>query len=1485
MKTKPVLPQTNIPKQNIPYSDINQKFRFGFIVPGKGIKIEKDSNGVLYISTESGGDVADLVAGDNIDLKRTEDGKIIISAVNTVTDIAAGQNVTITIDPNTGTAVINSIVGEDESEHYKGVFETAEDLIAADPEPEEGDYGLIQKVTYSDGGEMSWNGEYKYCFFINGGWQVVDQMLTFTSDDRILKRYYSVGGGSPVIYLHEVARTGDFNDLKNVPIVATPEVTVEGSTVTATCSTEGAEIYYTTDGSMPSAASNHYTGPITAGAATTFRFVAVKNGMINSLEAVASADYELQAPTITLDYTTGEVTMTNPNVDGNDDPVGSIFYTTDGSTPTAASVQYTEPFVITSQRDFRAIVINTGDSKASPVTAQYFRKMYFTGHSGGGSGIAGTENFFISPDPNTGVVKFTNDGSTPDFNSPILSETQVIPYYGGMVRYNCIAYGEGRVPSNLFTTTRGTNERPVSPVITLNTENDTISLVEGTNADGTRGYITGLYGNVSLIPGNDHFNSRIYYTLDSTTPTANSTMYTAPFQVREGQTVKAILIAFGEYESAVVEQTIHIVEPPVSQLDYMHGEIVIDNFGGEGDIYYTLDGSTPTAESTKYVDPIRAEGPVDLKMVVITNDSQSRIVEVEYEQAPAPEIKKVDYNEKTGTYSIVMKADPSESIHFTTDGSTPDEGSEVFVDAIEHNEFDGDIRYKAINFVPDMIPSQITEYESGKSAVDAPEITVDANDMVTILLTGNTVNIPLQTNENVPAMGARIYYTTDGTDPVTDGDRIVGTLYTGPFPYRDEDFSALKAVTVCYGQYISSIGEFGLTPPEISLDYTNGEVTLTNNNIVGTIHYTDDGTTPTAASPVYNGPFVPNSQDVFAIVVYDDIVSSAAHGWFTYASGVYYMEAPILSENTVSVEFSFSSGTKCTYTTDGTDPDYNSTSAGYMQRIKVPYVGQVTTIKYRFFKEGYLPSPVYTNQVGVAQLGVPTISFDADLNSVSMAHGSPWKGEYMNIYYTTDGSTPTKDNGSIYSSTFSISETKTIKAVQYYRYFNTVAWQYEEIYSEVVSQECIFNPLVAESDLADNDVALIYKRNSDGELRYLNVDDAALKGNIDTERYTLKDFIRFERGKNGRSVAVHKTGIGWSQWARNNEYVLTCDLTADGGFDWSVVINGYSCGGTVSWLAANDPTLSEIVAQLNAGRHSSVSADYLSFTVSGDEIHIVQRTYSASALTITNATGANLDDLSFYCRINGVDQAQTHRTWQAEDVHTLFPDSGFLPANTVQYAKNGYNMSYICGGNLAKFKSYYRVSGSGHGGVDSYVAEDSLSGRMSEVGFASLNGSGVAEQQALYDKYDGSWDAYMEASMIKINSTETNGIEYQSYDDGDVQSQFLNSVTTKTFGGEWVNVYTMAHLASQLSDPDLGAGNMPTEHELAVLVSHERMNKIDQAINLIGGGILITNSDYYWSVAQCTSNCAWLFRGSNGLLDDYTKYSDVGGRALAYLND
>ena len=71
-----------------------------------------------------------------------------------------------------------------------------------------------------------------------------------------------------------------------LPVCERPVISVSGSTITITCTTVGATIHYTTDGSPATSTSTVYTGPFAKGDASIFRAIATKTGYITSSEVI-----------------------------------------------------------------------------------------------------------------------------------------------------------------------------------------------------------------------------------------------------------------------------------------------------------------------------------------------------------------------------------------------------------------------------------------------------------------------------------------------------------------------------------------------------------------------------------------------------------------------------------------------------------------------------------------------------------------------------------------------------------------------------------------------------------------------------------------------------------------------------------------------------------------------------------------------------------------------------------------------------------------------------------------------------------------------------------------------------------------------------------------------------------------------------------------------------------------------------------------------
>jgi len=140
-------------------------------------------------------------------------------------------------------------------------------------------------------------------------------------------------------------------------------------TVTLSDATSGATIYYTTDGSTPTTASTPYTGPISVTRTTTIRAMAAASGMVNS--DVASATYTLKAATPTFDPPGGTYLLPQTVSISDASPGVTIYYTTNGSTPTTSSTRYTGPILVLLRTTIKAIAVAPGWTTSDVATATY----------------------------------------------------------------------------------------------------------------------------------------------------------------------------------------------------------------------------------------------------------------------------------------------------------------------------------------------------------------------------------------------------------------------------------------------------------------------------------------------------------------------------------------------------------------------------------------------------------------------------------------------------------------------------------------------------------------------------------------------------------------------------------------------------------------------------------------------------------------------------------------------------------------------------------------------------------------------------------------------------------------------------------------------------------------------------------------------------------------------------------------------------------
>ena len=139
--------------------------------------------------------------------------------------------------------------------------------------------------------------------------------------------------------------------------------------VTITDTTPGAVIYYTTDGTTPTTKSTQYVTAITVSTDETIEAIAVATGYSNS--AVAKAIYTIVAATPVFSPKAGKYT-TSQSVTITDTTSGAvIYYTTDKTTPTTKSTQYTGAITVSATETIKAIAVATGYANSAVATAVY----------------------------------------------------------------------------------------------------------------------------------------------------------------------------------------------------------------------------------------------------------------------------------------------------------------------------------------------------------------------------------------------------------------------------------------------------------------------------------------------------------------------------------------------------------------------------------------------------------------------------------------------------------------------------------------------------------------------------------------------------------------------------------------------------------------------------------------------------------------------------------------------------------------------------------------------------------------------------------------------------------------------------------------------------------------------------------------------------------------------------------------------------------
>jgi len=166
----------------------------------------------------------------------------------------------------------------------------------------------------------------------------------------------------------------------------------------------------------------------------------------------------------------------------------------------------------------------------------------------------------------------------------------------------------------------------------------------------------GTYNSAQSVSMSDaSTGTKIYYTIDATTPTTSSTVYAGPISVSTTTTIKAIAAGGGFSPSSVASATYTIPQvaatptfSPAAGTYNSAQSVSISESSAGTKIYYTTNGTTPTTSSTIYAGPIAVSTTTTIKAIAAGGGfSPSTAASATYTlQAAAPK-----FTPAAGTYS------------------------------------------------------------------------------------------------------------------------------------------------------------------------------------------------------------------------------------------------------------------------------------------------------------------------------------------------------------------------------------------------------------------------------------------------------------------------------------------------------------------------------------------------------------------------------------------------------------------------------------------------------------------------------------------------------------------------------------------------------------------------------------------------------------------------------------------------------------------
>jgi hypothetical protein len=462
--------------------------------------------------------------------------------------------------------------------------------------------------------------------------------------------------------------------------VATPVITPTAGTysgpltVTITCPTTSATLYYTTDGTTPTASSSLYTAPLTVSSSETIKVIGVETGFTSSSVVSSTFTIEPYAATPTFSPSAGTYTTVQTVTISDSTAGATVYYTTNGSTPTSSSTVYSAAITVSATTTLKAIAGASGYSNSAVSSAAYTINLVAATptFSPAAGAYTGPLSIILNDTTPNSTIYFTTDGSTPTTSSFFYTGAPIVVNSTETIKAMAVAsgYANSDIVSALYTINSGSSAA-----------NPTFSPAAGTYT-----------GTQSVVLSDTTPGATIYFTVDGSTPTTSSFFYTAPITVNSTETIKAMAVASGYANSPVAAATYTIVTTvatpafaPVAGTYTTAQTVTLSDATAAASIYYTTNGTTPTTSSTVYSGPITVSTTETLKAIAVaTGLTNSAVATAAYTIQGT--LASPSFSPAGGTFTtpqtVTINHQAVVSVYFTTDGSNPTTSSMLYTGPI-----------------------------------------------------------------------------------------------------------------------------------------------------------------------------------------------------------------------------------------------------------------------------------------------------------------------------------------------------------------------------------------------------------------------------------------------------------------------------------------------------------------------------------------------------------------------------------------------------------------------------------------------------------------------------------------------------------------------------------------------------------------------------------------------------------------------------------